>query len=60
MKSVIIVKKGEDLEAWGSLTELCDNHKENKFSYNYLKGLKFPFDYKGFSFRKVPYRKRSI
>lgn len=58
MKAVIVITKGEKTESWGSLTELCKNHKE--FSYNYLKRQKFPFTYKGYEFKKVPYRTKTI
>ena len=51
--NIIILTDKESHEAWGSLTELCDAHE---FSYNYLKRLKFPFQYKGLDFIKVPFR----
>ena len=41
-------------EAWGSLTDLCRHHPE--FSYEYIKKFKFPFEYKGYAFYKVPFR----
>lgn len=40
-------------EAWGSLTQLCKNHAE--FKYRAINTLKFPFEYKGWLFAKVPY-----
>ncbi len=52
---IILINKDLDLmEAWGSLTEICKMHKE--FSYNYLKKKKFPFEYKEWEFKKVPFR----
>jgi len=56
--NVIILRKDDQYECWGQLVELCKYHKE--FSYNYIKGLKFPFEYKGYTFFKVPYRFRTI
>lgn len=55
---MIILKKDNQYETWGSLTEICANHKQ--FSYNYLKRLKFPINYKGFEFIKVPHRFKTI
>ncbi len=49
MKYVIIMQKEDQVEAWKSVTRLCDKYK---FSYHYMKRLKFPFNYKGYSFRK--------
>jgi hypothetical protein len=51
--NIIILTDKESHEAWGSLTELCKAHG---FSYNYLKRLDFPFQYKGLDFIKVPFR----
>ena len=47
-----------DQEAWGSLTELCDNHE--RFKYSTIKAKKYPFEYKGFLFNKVKYRKKYL
>lgn len=60
MKSVIFIEdiETEIKEAWGSLTGLCDKHPE--FSYYYLKGKKFPFEYKGVKFTKVKYRTKNF
>lgn len=52
-QNIIILTNGESCEAWGSLVELCRIHG---FSYNYLKAKKFPFEYKGIQFNKVPFR----
>ena len=38
-------------EFWSNLKLLCENHPE--FSYDYIKSKKFPFEYKGWDFRKV-------
>jgi len=56
-QNIIVLVNGEQVEAWGSLTELCKNHSE--FSYHYLKARKMPFEYKGWNFYKVPFRKAS-
>jgi len=52
-ENIIILTNKESYEAWGSLVELC---KVKGFSYNYLKRLKYPFDYKGLHFIRVPFR----
>lgn len=52
-KNVIILTNKESHEAWGSLVELC---KVKGFSYNYLKKKKYPFEYKGLNFIRVPFR----
>ena len=52
-ENIIILTNGESYEAWGSLVELC---KVKGFSHNYLKRLKFPFEYKGLNFQRVPFR----
>lgn len=56
MKKVIIIIKEDEVIPSGSLTAICENNP--LFSYHYLKGKKFPFEYKGWSFRKVPYLKK--
>lgn len=55
-ENIIIITDGESYETWGSLTELCENHG---LSYNYLKKKKFPFDYIGIHFEKVPFRAKN-
>lgn len=55
IKEVLILSKGQDKEAWGALTKVCQAHLD--FSYATLKGKKFPFFYKGWLFEKVPYSK---
>lgn len=52
--NIIILKKGDIYETWGSLTEITDVHPE--LSYSYLKSKKYPFKSKGYEFIKVPYR----
>lgn len=54
--NIIILTDKESYETWGSLTELCKAHG---FSYNYLKRLKFPFEYRGLKFIKSPFRERN-
>lgn len=51
--NIIVLQRDSDLECWGSLTEIC---REHGYSHNYLKRLKFPFTYKGWEFKKVPFR----
>jgi len=52
-QSIIILKKGDSYQAWGSLKELC---KENNISYWTVIRLKFPFEHDGYQFIKVPFR----
>jgi len=52
-KQVIVLTKENQLQVWGTITQCC---KENEdFSYWTLSARKFPFDYKGWKFRKVFY-----
>lgn len=53
-QNIIILTNGKDFETWGSLTEIC---REKGFSHNYLKRQKYPFEYKGLKFIRVPFRK---
>lgn len=57
-ENVIILTKDGVAECWGSITEICRNHPELK--YGYVKGLKFPFTYKGFEFKKVKFKTKLI
>lgn len=41
------------LEAWGSLKRACNAHPD--FQYHSIKMKKFPFEHKGWIFRKVPF-----
>jgi hypothetical protein len=57
-KEVIIIKsesdkKGESVEAWGSLTRICKEYPE--FQYHTIKKNAFPFIHKGFEFIKLKY-----
>ena len=56
MKNIIILTNGGSYEAWGSLVELC---KVKGYSYNYLKRKKYPFEYKGVLFVRVPFREEN-
>jgi len=56
--NIIVLTKGLQVETWGSITEICDVHKN--FSYLTLRTKKFPFTYKGVHFQKVPYRTKQI
>lgn len=55
IKNVIIIQRDDEIEVYGCLTKICFAHKD--FSYHFLKGKKFPFEYKGWEFKKLPYRK---
>ena len=55
IKNVIVMQKDDEVEVWGCITKICLVHKN--FSYHYLKGLKFPFEYKGWKFIKTKYLK---
>jgi len=50
------MQKDDEVEVWGCVTRLCLVH--TGFSYHYLKGKKFPFNYKGWEFKKVKYNKK--
>ena len=50
---VIVIQREDYQEVWGRLTKICKAHPE--FSYHYLKGKKYPFEYKGWSFKKLKY-----
>lgn len=46
------IEQPELMESWGSLTEIC---REHFFPYDTLKVKKFPFDFGGYRFLKIPY-----
>ena len=48
---MIHLQKGEHIELWTQLTDLCKSHAD--FSYYYLKAKKYPFVYKGWNFTKI-------
>ncbi|MBD3630519.1 hypothetical protein [Cyclobacterium sp.] len=50
LKNVIVLQKEGNEEFWSGLKLLCQYHPE--FSYEYIKSKKFPFEYKGWYFRK--------
>ena len=57
-KNVTVItnlKDTEQTESWGSLVKLCSFHPE--FNYHSLKGKKFPFNYKGWEFKKVKFNR---
>lgn len=56
LNEVIVVRKGDHVEVWSRLTQVCKAHK---FSYQYLKNKRFPFIYKGITFEKVPYKMKT-
>lgn len=56
-QNIIVLTKDGKTEAWGSLTEICKNHKD--FRYFSVKSKKFPFNYKGWLFTKVPFRTKA-
>lgn len=47
----VIIKSPFVFKAYKTLTVLCKDNPN--FSYGYLKGLKMPFKYKGFTFEKT-------
>ena len=60
-KEIIIIKSSTDnsgitTEAWGSLTRICEEH--SFFQYHTIKKIPFPFEHKGFSFKKVKYNSK--
>jgi len=55
-KNIIILNKDEQFEAWGSFTELCEAHG---FPYHSLKSKKYPFEFDGWKFVKVPFRSKN-
>ena len=55
-KNIIIIQNQKNhrlIEAWGSLTRLCDNHPE--FEYKQIYRGDFPFLYQNWLFTKVPF-----
>ena len=58
--NIIILTDGENYEAWGGLTEICDvygfdrNYLKTKFKGDKSKGQHFK--YKGLDFFRVPFR----
>lgn len=53
MKTVLILKKGNNQEAFSTLTKLCRSNP-TLFNYGYLKGKKdFPYTYKGHEILKL-------
>ena len=52
------LKNAERQETWGSITEICENHKI--FKYSAIKTKKFPFSHEGYLFNKVKYRVKTI
>lgn len=52
-QNIIVLTKGTLTEAWGSLTEICQTHN---LPYHSLKAKKYPFEYDGWRFVKVPFR----
>mgnify|MGYP000921801470 CR=1 FL=1 len=55
IKNVIIIQREDEVEVYGCITKICLAHED--FKYHTLKGMKFPFEYKGREFKKLPYRK---
>ena len=56
-QNVIVIQKGDKIELWGSLIELCKAHDE--FSYYTIRYKDFPFTYKGWDFNKLQYRTKA-
>lgn len=55
-KYIIVLVRGQEVQAWSTLTECCKANEH--FSYGYIKTLKFPFTYKGYEFYKVRYNQK--
>ena len=60
-KEIIIIKSVTDksgltTEAWGSLTRICEEY--TIFQYHTIKKYRFPFEHKGFNFKKVKYNSK--
>ena len=55
MKNVIVMQREDQIQVWGCMTKICLYNPG--FKYHSLKGKKFPFNYKGWRFVKVPYLK---
>ena len=53
-QNVIVLIKGDKVETWGSLTEVCDQYPS--LPYHYLKKMKFPIRYKDVVMIKTPFR----
>lgn len=56
-RHIIVLIKGQQVETWGSLKEICDVHE---LPYHSLKAKRFPFEYEGFTFHKPEYRTKLI
>ena len=54
-KQIIVIQKGDYLAVWGNITDVC---KAYDFSYSYVKGLKFPITYRGYTINKLPYKQK--
>jgi len=55
---IFVTRQGDvNVEAWGSLTEICDTHD---LPYHSLKNKKLPIEYDGWELRKIPYREKLI
>ena len=53
MKTVLILKKNNNFEAFSTLVKLCKSNP-GVFNYGYLKGKsKFPYTYKGHEILKL-------
>lgn len=55
-KKVIILEKDGNKEVWGSISEIC--REKEDIIYSSIKAKKFPFTYKGYTFIKLPFRKK--
>jgi len=56
IKNVIVMVRHNQMECWGSLSEICRIHG---FPYHTLKKQNFPFERSGWVINKVPFRERS-
>lgn len=51
--NIIVLIDGKDVETWGSLRELCNEHG---FNYNTLCRKSFPFVIEGLYLQKIKHR----
>ena len=56
IKNVIVMIRQQQMECWGSVSEMCRIHG---FNYHTLIKRKFPFEQSGWIINKVPFREKS-
>lgn len=55
-KEIILLTRGKHKEVWGSLAEIC---RVKGFYYQTLVVKKFPFEYRGIKFARLPFREEN-